>query len=129
MSLSELARARDGCEPPDAFEQADMDWLTAQLHMRRGQLDVAEPFAASSVRTWGDAGRREGSMSGITLAELHLRAGEPDGAPLAQRAIGDVATLRSQRARDRLLPLAGALDARRQGELARHARRVAAVSV
>lgn len=127
--LSELARARDDWEPPDAFEQADMDWLTAQLHMRRGRLDTAEPFAVSSVRTWGDAGRREGSMAGITLAELHLRAGEPDGAPLAQRAIGDVATLRSQRARDRLLPLADALDARRQGALARHARRVAAVPV
>ncbi len=67
-------------------------------------------------------------MSTTTLAELHLRAGEPDGTGLAQRAIGDVATLRSQRARDRLLPLADALDTRRHGELARHARRVAVAS-
>jgi len=44
------------------------------------------------------------------------------GLVLAQRAIADVAELRSNRARDRLVPLAEVLDARRQSELALAAR-------
>lgn len=116
--LSQLAAARDGWQPPDAFEQADMDWLTAQLYMRLGRIDTAEPFAASSVRAWGDVGRREGAMSEITLAQLHVTAGEVRGLELAHRAIGAVAHLRSQRARDRLLPLADALR-KRPGSQAR----------
>lgn len=123
--VTQLVAARDGWQPPDPYEQADMDWLTAQLHMRLGRLDLAEPFASSSVHAWGNTGRREGTMAETTLATLHVQAGEPRGPELAQRAIGGVAELRSNRARDRLLPLAEALEVRRYRDLAQRAREVA----
>jgi hypothetical protein len=53
------------------------------------------------------------------MATLYVRQGEPRGLTLARSAIDEVAELRSQRARDRLLPLADALDARRLDDLAR----------
>lgn len=71
-------------------------------------------------------------LAEISIATLHVHAGEPDGAPLAARAIDGVAGLRSARARARLLPLADALDARPGSdaqELAHRARQVAAAPV
>jgi hypothetical protein len=80
--------------------------------MRRGRLDLAETLASASVR------RREGGSlvgrtnSGILLATIHVKAGEPDGLRLAHSAITAVSKLSSHRARRRLEPLIAALEAR-----------------
>ncbi|MDQ3990471.1 MAG: hypothetical protein M3291_15020, partial [Actinomycetota bacterium] len=121
---SALARARDGWEPPDSFELSGMDELTARTYLNLGRLDVAESYAAGAVRAWGE--RRNGVLAEVTLAIIHIKAGEPDGLRLAQRAIEGVASLRSMRARERWLgPLTAVLEARPGGdarELARSAR-------
>jgi len=92
----------------------------------------------SSMRTWGREHRRDAAQASITLATIHVRAGEPDALRLANEAITGVAQLRSQRARDRLAPLAAALGSRsgrpgsdyrelaRMARMARMARKVAA---
>lgn len=128
QARSSLGAARDGWDPADRFDQADMDHVIAQAHRGLGRLDSAEPFAASSVRTWGDQDRRDGVQAVITLAAIHVEAGEPDGLRLAENVIRDVASLRSGRARARLGDLADVLAARPDGssrDLAVHARRVA----
>lgn len=121
------ARSHYGAE---AFDRADMDWLTAELETDLGQLDVAEPFAVASVRTWeGVEDRRQAALAGITFARIHVWTGEPDGVRLAAKAIDDVATLQSKRARARLTPLGNALTARRKDstaqDLARRVRQLA----
>ncbi len=125
-----LSRAQDGRgHLSDAFERADIDHLHALVHLDLGHLDIAEQFASSSVRGWGEGDRRDGVLGEITLATVHVRAGEPDGLRLAHGAVTGVAHLRSQRARDRLAPLADALDYRPGSDprqLARMARQVAA---
>lgn len=63
------------------------------------------------------------------MATIHIRAGEPSGLKLAHGAIGGVTKLSSIRARQRLEPLATALESRSSNdhrELARMARQVAA---
>lgn len=131
MARSELAAARDGWEPPDAFERADMDLATALVEFDLGRLDVAESFAASSVRTWETGSdRRDGIIADITLARLYVTAREPRGIPLSRKAIDGVAKFGSARSRDRLAPLVIALGARRDApsrELADYGRRVAAI--
>ena len=128
---SALTRARDGWEPPDGFERSGMDELTARVYLNLGHLDIAESYAAGAVRAWGSGERRNGVLANTTLAIIHVKAGEPDGARLAKEAIDGVALLRSVRARERWLePLATALEARPGGdyrELARMARQVVAI--
>lgn len=130
MARSALAAARDGWEPPTADEQADMEWLTALIERDLGRLDVAEQLAASSVRRWTSSNnRRDAVLPSITLAAIHVQAGEPRGLILARSAINAVAPLHSVRARKRLEPLATALEARPSSdakELALMARQVAA---
>lgn len=87
-------------------------------------------FAASAVRTYGDAHFRGRTGAELVLAEVHVRAGEPRGLVLAQRAITAASTLQSVAVRqERLLPLAAALEARPGNDakqLARAARHIAA---
>lgn len=132
MAESELAAAREGWEPPDAFERADMDLATALIEFDLGHLDTAERFASSSVRTWETGSdRRDGIVADVTLARLHVVAGEPKALRLSKKAIDGVAEFGSARARDRLRPLVAALDARRDApsrDLAEHGRRVAVLS-
>jgi hypothetical protein len=128
QARSSLAAARDGWSPADRFDQADMDHVMAQAHRGLGMLDSAERLAASSVRTWGEADRRDAVQAAITLASIHVEAGEPDGLTLAENVIRDAASLRSGRARARLGGLADVLAARPGGsarDLAVHARRMA----
>jgi hypothetical protein len=102
--------------------------VAALLEVERGRLDVAEPFAVSSVRRWEGISRLGNTRSAATLAMIHIRSGESDGLQLAHGAITAVGKLSSVRARKRLEPLATALDARRGSdarELARMARQVA----
>lgn len=126
----EMAAALDGWEAPDDDEAADMDATVAEMELNLGDLDAAESAAASAVQRWeGNPDRRRSALGRITLAQLHVQTGEQDGLLLAEQAIRGVAELRSQRARDRLAPLADALAARpgsESRELAAHARRVAA---
>ena len=133
QAIKHLTRARDGWEPPDSFERSGMDELTARVYLDLGHLDVAEPYAAGAVRAWGSGERRNGVLADITLATIHVRAGEPDGLALAKKAIDGVALLRSVRARVRWLePLVAALESRPGGDyqqLARMARQVAATRV
>ena len=128
-----LAKAHDGWEPRNAFERAGMDRATAGIHLDLGQLDAAEQFAASAVRSYGEAHRRGRTMAELLLAEVHVRAGEPQGLTLARQAIDGVSILHSVAARrERLLPLATALEARPSTdtrELARSARQVAATRI
>ncbi|MCA1675973.1 MAG: helix-turn-helix domain-containing protein, partial [Actinobacteria bacterium] len=125
-----LAEAHEGWAPRDAFEQAGMDRATAGIQIDLRQLDTAESFAASAVRTYDDAHRRGRTSAALTLAEVHVRAGEPRGLGLAQQAIEAVSTLQSVAVRrERLVPLTAALEARPGSdakELARMARQIAA---
>ncbi|MGH3767095.1 MAG: helix-turn-helix domain-containing protein [Pseudonocardiaceae bacterium] len=129
---SELAAARDSWRAPDADDQADMSWVTALVELTLGRLEMAARLVAASVRHWeGTADRRQAALGGITLAIIHVRAGEPDAHELAHQAITTVARLRSVRARDRLAPLAAELESRRSTaawRLAGLARRVMANS-
>ncbi|MGH3906245.1 MAG: helix-turn-helix domain-containing protein [Pseudonocardiaceae bacterium] len=128
-----LAEAHEGWVPRDAFEQAGADFTTAKIQLDLGQLDTAEPFAASAVRTYGDTHGRGRTSAELTLAEVHVRAGEPRGLVLARQAIDAVSALQSVAVRrERLVPLTTALEARPGSdakELARMARQVAATRV
>jgi transcriptional regulator with XRE-family HTH domain len=124
-----LAQAHDGWEPRDAFERAAMDRATAGIHLDLGQLDTAEQYATSALRTYNENHRRGRTLAALLLAEVHVRAGEPRGLTLARQAIEEVSTLHSLAARrERLVPLAAALEARPSTdtrELARIARQIA----
>ena len=121
-----LAEARDGWEPRDAFERASMDRVTAGIQLDLGQLDAAEQYAASAVRTYSDNHRKDRTTAELLLAEVHIRAGEPQGLTLARHAIDEVSTLHSVAVRrQRLIPLATALETRPDTrELARTARQI-----
>ncbi|MGH3914557.1 MAG: helix-turn-helix domain-containing protein [Pseudonocardiaceae bacterium] len=123
-----LAKAHDGWAPHDEFERAGMDLTIAWIQIDLHQLDTAQRLAASAVRTYGDAHGRSRTMAALTLAELYVRTGEPRGLGLARSAIDAVVPLCSMPARQRLLPLAVALETRPgtdAEELARTARQVA----
>jgi transcriptional regulator with XRE-family HTH domain len=126
---SELARSRDGWDPPSLHGRANMDLVTSLVHLHLGSLDTAESMVSVSVRTFaqGNYGRG-GVVAGITLARVHLIAGEPDAARLATQAIEAVPPLRSGVARTRLTLLARDLETRSRPdftELAHRARKVA----
>lgn len=124
LAASELARARDCATSADPFQRAGIDMITARVHARLGNPDRAEPFAAAAVATFDARHRRAASSVEITLATLHVQAGEPDGPALAHRAIEGVAATASVRARQRLRPLAAALAARRDSTCQELAQRV-----
>ncbi|MGQ0776784.1 MAG: helix-turn-helix domain-containing protein [Pseudonocardiales bacterium] len=129
QALTYLSRSRDGWEPPDTFQRADFDWFTADVVWRLGRLDDAEPFAASAARLFGAPKSRDGVKALITVATIHVHTGESDGLMLAHQVINNAATLHSVPTRQRLLPLAQALDTRPGSDakdLARSARQAAA---
>ncbi|MGH3812656.1 MAG: helix-turn-helix domain-containing protein [Pseudonocardiaceae bacterium] len=132
QARTELAAAHD-CDLPDSFERSGMDELTSRVHLDLGCLNVAEPFAASAVRICGAGERRNGVLARVTLATVHVQAGDPNGATLAKAAIEGVSELRSTRARERWLePLADVLDTRPGSDardVARMARQVATTRV
>ena len=124
-----LKKARELWQPTRTDPGGDLDRPAARLELDRGRLDAAEPFAVASVRRWESGGQVSRTLSGVTLATVHVRAGEPDGLRLAHGAITGASKLGSVRARQRLEPLADALEARPGSgyrELARMARQVAA---
>lgn len=128
----ELTKARELWHPTRTDPTGDLDGVAALLELERGRLDVAEPFAVSSVRRWDGLSRLGRTRSSITLATIHVRAGEQDGLQLAHTAIAAADKLTSVRARKRLEPLTDALDTRRGSdyqELARMARQVATTRV
>jgi transcriptional regulator with XRE-family HTH domain/tetratricopeptide (TPR) repeat protein len=128
----ELVKARELWQPARTDPTGDLDGVAALLELERGRLDVAEPLAMSSVRRWEGSSRLGSTRSGITLATIHVRAGEGDSLHLAHNAITGVTKLTSVRARARLEPLAAALETRTSSdprELARMARQVAATRV
>ncbi|MFL6146662.1 MAG: helix-turn-helix domain-containing protein [Pseudonocardiaceae bacterium] len=128
---AELAKSRQLWRPSTPY--GDPDRVAALLEADRGRLDVAEPFAQASVRRWeGGASELGRTHSRIVLATIHVQASEPDGIGLAHGAITAVSKLSSVRARNRLEPLASALETQRSSdarELARMARRVATTRV
>jgi transcriptional regulator with XRE-family HTH domain len=125
-----LAEANDGREARDAFERAGADFVTGGIQVDLGRLDAAEQSATRAVRTYGESHRRDRTQAHLLLAEVHVRAGEPQGLILARHAIAEVSTLQSVAARHaRLIPLATALEARpgtETREIARMARKVIA---
>lgn len=111
----------------NTFDEADMDYTVANVYRRLGRLDVAEPFAASSLRKWPGTSRRDSVLSGIALAAIHVRTGAHDSQALAEKAIQSLAGVRSVRARMSINTLVEALDTRpttENKELAMMARRV-----
>lgn len=109
---AEQAKARERWQPTALDPAGDLDVKAASLELERGRLDVAEPFAVASVRRWEVHSQRARTLSSVILATIHVRAGEPDGLRLAHGAITGVSKLSSVRARQRLEPLAAALQAR-----------------
>ncbi|MGH4020573.1 MAG: hypothetical protein ACRDT0_15330, partial [Pseudonocardiaceae bacterium] len=91
LARRELSQAHDGWAPPGTYEQADMDYTTALVAMRLGQLDAGEPFAAASARTFGVGDRVGFVQANTVLATIHVQAGESDGLVLARKAIDGVA--------------------------------------
>ncbi|MBV9143225.1 MAG: helix-turn-helix transcriptional regulator, partial [Pseudonocardiales bacterium] len=124
-----LAEANDGWEPPGAFERAGADLSTAGIALDLGRLEAAEQFATRALGSYGEAHRRSRTLAELLLAEVHIRAGEPQGLTLACHAIEEVRGLRSVAVRrERLVPLVAALEARPgtdAQDLARTARRIA----
>ena len=108
----EMAKSRELWSPTRADPFGDLDRPAALLALRRGRLDIAESFAAVSVRRWEGISRVGHTQSSIVLATIHVRAGEPDGLPLAHGAVTAVTKISSNRARKRLEPLTAALEAR-----------------
>ena len=128
-----LAEAHDGWAPRNAFERGGMDRATAGIQLDLGQLDTAEQSAASALRNYEESHRRGRTLAELLLAEVHIRAGEPQGLTLAHQAIEKMKTLQSVAARrERLIPLATALEARPgtdTQELARTARQIATTRI
>lgn len=123
-----LAQSRELWSPTRADPYGDPDIVAARFEFGRGRLEVAEQFASASLRRWEGGSDRARTQSGVMLATIHVRAGEPDGLVLAHDAISGVTKLSSVYARRRLEPLAAELDSRPSSdakELARTARRVA----
>lgn len=130
---AELATALELWQATPTDRAGDLDYVSASLQLERGRLDLAEPFAVASVRRWeSGSSQRRHTISGILLATIHIRAGEPDGARLAHGAITGVTKLSSTRARRRLHPLVAALQTRpstEHRELARMAHHIATTRV
>ncbi|MGH3866869.1 MAG: helix-turn-helix domain-containing protein [Pseudonocardiaceae bacterium] len=128
-----LAEANDGWEARDAFERAGADLAAGGIQVDLGRLDAAEQFATRAVRTYGESHRRGRALTQLLLAEVHVRAGEPQSLILARQAIAGVSTSQSIAARqERLIPLATALEARpstETREIARIARKVIATRI
>jgi len=125
-----LVKARDGWQSTEDGWRADQNYQSALVYTKLGRLDVAEQLTASI----NGAGRHRpvGVFAGVLRATLHVQTGEPRGLNLAKSAIDAVTLLRSQRARERLVPLAAALDSRPGSdyrELTRMARQVATMRV
>jgi len=129
-----LAEADEVWAPRDAFERASGHFSTAGVQLDLGHLEAAERSAANAVRSFGEGPYRKARLHAeILLAEVHVRAGEPQGLSLAHQAIEGVSTLRSAALRrERLVPLAAALAARPgtdTRDLARRARQVATTRI
>jgi len=127
QAADHLARARDGWQATEAVERADQNYQSALVYVRLRRLDLAEALTAS-VNGAGRV-RPVGVFAIILRATIHIQAGEPRGLGMAKSAIDAAAPLHSARARERLMPLAEALEARPSSdhrELARMARQVAA---
>ncbi len=108
----EVAKSRQLWVPTRADRYGDLDRPAALLALRRGRLDAAESLAAASVRRWEGISQSSRTHSGVVLATIHVRAGEPRGLALAHSAITAVAKISSVRVRKRLVLLAGTLAAR-----------------
>jgi hypothetical protein len=126
QARASLTAALDIWEPPDADNQAEMDWLVGLTHIQLGDLNAAQRSVASALNHWrGSANRRTKVLGEITMASLYVRAGDSESGEQAYRAIMNVRELCSMHARDRLAPLAQALETRKDNksrELARLAR-------
>jgi hypothetical protein len=80
-------------------DQADMDWATALTEMYLDRTDVAERLVSNAVGRWNDShDRRQAVLGRITLAQLHVQAGDSRGVELAARATNEVRELRPTRA-------------------------------
>lgn len=125
----EMGKSRELWYPTRADPDGDLDRPAALLEFARGRLDAAEQFAAASLRRWEGIGEVGRIKSGIVMATIHVRAGEPRALALAHGALKAVGKLSSVRARKLLEPLAVELEARPGSdakELARITRQVAA---
>jgi len=130
QAADHLTKARDGWSATDAVERADQNYQSALVYTKLGRLDVAEQLTASI----NGAGRQRpvGVFAGVLRATIYVQTGEPRGLGMAKSAVDSVAPLHSVRARERLVPLADALDSRPGSdhrELARMARQVATTRV
>lgn len=106
--------------------------MTAGVHLDLGQFNTAEHFATSALHTYSEGHRRSRILAELFLAEIHIRAAEPRGLTLARHAIEEVSTLQSVPARQRLVPLTAALQARPNSdtqELAQMARKITATRI
>jgi len=122
------AKARQLWTPTPSDTYGDLDRPAACLELERGRLEAAEQLAAASVRRWEGGSQISRTQSGIVLATIYVKAGEPDGMRMAHHAVTAAMKITSVRVHQRLLPLIAVLEARRgpdAHELARMARQVA----
>ncbi|MCA1707173.1 MAG: helix-turn-helix transcriptional regulator [Actinobacteria bacterium] len=132
-AMTTLRRGRDVWTPAAGDPFGDMDRPAARLELARGRLDIAEQFAAASVRRWEGGRLISRTVSSLVLATVYAAAGDSRGLPLAHQGITDASKFNSVRVRRQwVLPLADALDTRPgtdARDLARQARRVATARV
>ncbi|MGQ0775271.1 MAG: helix-turn-helix domain-containing protein [Pseudonocardiales bacterium] len=124
-----VAKGRDLWTPTTADPFGDLDRPAAQVELHRGRVDVAHALATASLQRWDGGRQLSRTRTGVVLATVHVRAGEPRGLQLAHRSISEVAQLPSVLLRKELTPLAQALETRPgtdARDLARMARQVAA---
>jgi hypothetical protein len=76
---AKLVTVRELWQSTPADLNGDPDYLVASLELECGRLDAAEPLVVVSLRRWETGSQRARTMSGILLATIHVRAGEPDG--------------------------------------------------
>lgn len=131
-AVTTVTKSRHIWSPTRNEPRGDQDYISARLEISRGQFAAAEPFAVASVRRWDGISALRRTHSAIVLSTIHVHTGEPDGLPMAHRAITDVSKLSSVQARTRLRPLVAALESRSGSDakdLARMARQVATTRV
>jgi hypothetical protein len=108
----EIAKSRQLWSPTRTDRFGDLDRPAALLALPRGRLDAAESLAEASVRRSEGISQIGRTHSGVVLATVHVRAGEPGGLLLAYDSITAVTKISSVRVRKRLLLLADELAAR-----------------
>ncbi|MGH3904716.1 MAG: hypothetical protein ACRDTE_11070 [Pseudonocardiaceae bacterium] len=80
-----LAKGRDLWTPTPADPFGDPDRTSARIELARKRLDVADAFAAASLRRWKSGRQISRTQTGIVQATIHVTVGETARTTTRQR--------------------------------------------